>query len=258
MPGLPLQQFLPAEIFAFLMVFARLGTAFIMLPGFGETFVTPRVRVAIALAVTLVVTPIVQPGLPALPDSPLPLANILFTEIVVGMFIGMVSRLLVTTLDTAGTLISFQTGLSTAQAFNPALSQQGSIVGVFLALSGVLALFATGMHYLVIQALVDSYTLFKPGSPPLFGDMAILFAQLVSRSFLMALQIAVPFVVLGLVFNVLLGLISRLMPQVQIFFIGVPFQILGGVLLLVLTSSAVLTFFLSNYQDTFSAYLTPR
>jgi flagellar biosynthetic protein FliR len=258
MQGLPLQQFLPGEIFAFLVVFARLGSAFYLLPGFGETFISPRVRLAIALAVTLVVTPIVQPGLPPLPDGPLPMLTILFTEIVVGMFIGAVTRLLVTTLDTAGTFISFQTGLSTAQAFNPALSQQGTIIGAFLALAGVTALFATNMHYLVLQALVDSYTLFKPGSPPMFGDMSSLFAQLVSRSFLMALQIAMPFVVLGLVFNVLLGLISRLMPQIQIFFVGVPFQILGGVLVLVLTSSAVVTFFLSTFQDTLQAYMTPR
>ncbi|SRR5258708_2111511 len=255
--GLPLQQFVPGEIFAYLVVFARLGSAFSLLPGFGESFISPRIRLGIALAVSFVVTPVVRDALPALPDGIVPVLVILFTEVIVGVFIGLIARLLVTTLDTAGTLISFQTGLSAAQAFNPALSQTGTIVGAFLALAGVVALFATDMHYLVLRALIDSYTLFRPGTPPMFGDMALMFAQLVSRSFTMALQIAMPFIVLGLLFNTMLGLISRLMPQIQIFFVGVPIQLLGGILALGLTSSAVLTFFLSNFQDTLQAYLTP-
>ncbi|MBI3496795.1 MAG: flagellar type III secretion system protein FliR [Proteobacteria bacterium] len=256
--GVPLQQFVPGEIFAFIVVFARLGSTFTLLPGFGESFIPGRVRLGIALAVTFVVTPLVRPILPPLPDDMVRLLSILFTEVITGMFIGVVTRLLITTLDTAGTFISFQTGLSAAQAFNPALSQSGTIVGAFLALAGVVALFATDMHYLVLRALVDSYTLFRPGSPPMFGDMAFMFAQLVSQSFKMALQIAMPFVVLGLLFNVVLGLISRLMPQIQIFFVGIPVQLLGGVLILGLTSSAVVTFFLANFQDTLQAYLTPR
>jgi flagellar biosynthetic protein FliR len=201
---------------------------------------------------------VVRSSLPAPPDDVLPTLTVMFEEVVVGAFIGVVARLLVTTLDTAGTLISFQTGLSAATAFNPALSQSGTIIGVFLGLAGVVALFATDMHYMVLRALVDSYSLFHPGAPPMFGDMALLFAQLVGRSFTMALQIAMPFIVLGLVFNTILGLISRLMPQIQIFFVGVPFQLMGGILILVLTSSAAVTFFLSNFQDTMQAYLEPR
>jgi flagellar biosynthetic protein FliR len=255
---MPLQQFLPAELFVVLAVFARLGAAFSTLPAFGENFVPARIRLLIALGVTLVVAPIVRDGIPPQPGNPLDLAAFLLFEISVGFFFGMLARLLITALDTAGTIISFQVGLSAATVFNPGLAQQSTVTGTALSLAGITAVLVSDLHHLVIMGLVDTYTLFEPGVAPDYGGMTDLFARHVAESFRIGFQLAMPFVVVVLLFNVALGLTSRLIPQVQIFFVGVPIQLAGGMLMLMLTASAMLLWFLGYFQDSIQGFLKPK
>ena len=247
---MPLPQFLPAEIFAFLVVFARLGAAFVVLPGFGEAVVPARLRLMMALAITLIVLPIVRTSLPPMPDAIGALIAVMFTESAIGFFLGGMARLLVTTLDTAGMIISTQIGLSTATIFNPALQSTGTLPSVLLSLGGLVAILETNMHHVILEGLVDSYMLFKPTDPLPVGDFSDAVARLIATSFLVGLQIAMPFVVLSLLFTFALGLISRLMPTLQIFFVSVPLQLAGGMLIIVLAMSAMMTMFLTYFQET--------
>lgn len=255
---MPLPQFLPAEIFAFMAVFARLGAAFVVLPGFGEAVVPARLRLMMALAITLVVLPIVRGGLPPLPDTPGALVAVMFTESAIGFFLGGMARLLVTTLDTAGTIISVQIGLSTATIFNPALQSTGTLPSVLLSLGGLIAILETNLHHLLLEGLVDSYTLFRPTDPLPVGDFSDAVARLIASSFRVGLQIAMPFVVLSLLFTFALGLISRLMPTLQIFFVSVPLQLGGGMLIVVLAMSAMMTAFLTYFQETLTGLMGVR
>lgn len=255
---MPLPQFLPAEVFAFLAVFARLGAAFIVLPAFGEAVVPARIRLSLALAITLVVLPIVRGGLPPMPAGPGALVAFLFFESVVGFFIGGIARLLVTTLDTAGTIISVQIGLSTATIFNPALQTTGTLPSVLLSLGGLIAILETNLHHMLLEGLVDSYTLFKPAEAVQMGDLSDTVARMLSSSFRVGMQLAMPFVVLSLLFSFALGLISRLMPMLQVFFISVPLQLAGGMFILILALSAMLNWFLGYFQDSFIGFLEPR
>jgi len=254
---MPLAQFLPAEIFAFMAVFARLGAAFTLLPGFGEAAVPSRMRLMMALAISLVILPIVRPTLPPLPEATGELVAFLFVETAIGFFIGGMARLLLTTLDTAGTIISMQIGLSTATIFNPALQTSGTLPGVLLSLGGLVVIFETNLHHLVLEGLVDSYTLFAPGAVVPFGDFANTVARLLGSSFRVALQIAMPFVLLSLLFTFALGLISRLMPALQVFFVSVPLQLAGGMLILILAMTTMLMTFLGYFQDTLIGLLEP-
>lgn len=255
---MPLPQYLPAEIFAFMAVFARLGAAFVVLPGFGEAVVPARLRLMMALAITLVVLPIVRGGLPPLPDAPGALVAVMFTESAIGFFLGGMARLLVTTLDTAGTIISVQIGLSTATIFNPALQSTGTLPSVLLSLGGLIAILETNLHHLLLEGLVDSYTLFRPTDPLPVGDFSDAVARLIASSFRVGLQIAMPFVVLSLLFTFALGLISRLMPTLQIFFVSVPLQLGGGMLIIVLAMSAMMTAFLTYFQETLTGLMGVR
>ena len=247
---LSLPQFLPAEIFAFMAVFIRMGAAFVVLPGFGEAVVPARMRLMMALAITLVVVPIVRTTLPPMPSTPGTLVAFVFTESAIGFFLGGMARLLVTTLDTAGMIISTQIGLSTATIFNPALQSTGTLPSVLLSLGGLVAIFETNMHHLLLEGLVDSYTLFKPTDPLPVGDFSDSVARLIASSFKVGVQIALPFIVLSLLFTFALGLISRLMPTLQIFFVSVPLQLGGGMLIIVLAMSAMMTLFLTYFQET--------
>ena len=109
-----LDQLLPANIFAAFLVFARLGSALMLLPGFGEVYVAPRLRLVLALGLTLLATPAVAATLPPLPGEPIGLLLLLGGEIAVGLFLGSVARILLAALEVAGSVVSVQLGLSAA------------------------------------------------------------------------------------------------------------------------------------------------
>lgn len=255
---MPLPQFLPAELFAFLAVFTRLGAAFMVLPGFGEAVVPARIRLGMALAISLIVLPIVRGTLPPLPSGPGSLIAFLALESMIGFFIGGIARLLVTTLDTAGMLISTQIGLSSASILNPALQTTGSLQSVLLSLGGLIIILETNLHHMLLEGLVDSYTLFKPAEALSMGDFSDTMARTLSSSFRVGLQIAMPFIILSLLFTFALGLISRLMPMLQVFFVSVPLQLVGGMLIILITLSAMLNWFLVYFQETYIGFLQPK
>jgi flagellar biosynthetic protein FliR len=253
-----LQQILPAGLFAFLLVFARLGSAFILLPGIGEAFVPPRLRLAMALVVSLLLTPVVAGILPAMPAAAADLIAVVAGEIVIGLFIGTVARVLLSALQTAGMIIALETGLASALVTDPAGQQQGAIAGSFLFVFGVLLIFTTGLYRLTFEAIVDSYAMMAPGAPLLLGDIADTIALAVARSFAIALEISAPFVLVGLVVNLGLGLLARLLPQVQIFFVALPLQLLLGLATLSLGLAGGLLWFLDRYAGGLEQFLFPR
>jgi flagellar biosynthetic protein FliR len=101
---------------------------------------------------------------------------------------------------------------------------------------------------MVIAALHDSYRLFSPGEVPMVGDVAALVTRIVGGAFRVGIQLAAPFLVFGLVFNLSLGVLSRLMPQMQVFFVGMPLSIMIGFLILLLVVGAMMGGFLGYVQ----------
>ncbi|MBM3532608.1 MAG: flagellar biosynthetic protein FliR [Alphaproteobacteria bacterium] len=247
---MPLTQFLPAEIFAFMAVFTRLGAAFTVMPAFGEAVVPARMRLILALAITLVVVPVVRQTLPPLPSDTGSLVAFLFTESIIGFFLGGMARLLVTTMDLAGTVIAAQMGLSAANTFNPALQTSGTPPSILLSMGGLLAIIETNLHHMLLEGVVGSYALFRPTDPLPIGDLSDTVTRLVGSSFKIGLQIAMPFVVLSLLFTFALGLISRMMPALQIFFVSIPAQLVGGMLIMIVSFSAMMTAFLTYFHET--------
>lgn len=252
-----LQTLLPAEIFSYFLVFVRLGATLVVMPGFGETYVSPRIRLLAALAITVLLTPVLTDRLPALPASPLSLFLLIGGELLIGLFIGTVARLLMSALATGGAMLAFLSGLANAQLFNPMLSDQSALPAVFLSILGLLLIFATDTHHMMLMALLDGYMVFPPGDFPAFGDFADTLGRLLAESFRVGLQVASPFLMFGLVFYTGMGLMARLMLQMPIFFVALPAQILLGLFLMMATFPASLLWFLNYYQTTFSRLLLP-
>ena len=245
------------DVFAFMLVFTRLGSALLIMPGIGDGIVPPRIRLLLALLIAFSVTPVLSQGLPGMPDNVIVLFVLLFGEIVIGLLLGLLARLLVTALDVAGVIISFSISLANAQVFNPAMAAQGSLVGGLLTLLALVLIFVADLHHLMIMAIVDSYSLFPVGQLPPMGDAADMVARMVARSFLIGAQIAAPFIAIGLVFYLGMGLLARLMPQVQIFFIAIPMQIMLGMLIMAATLSAAMLYWMRQFQDTYAGLLAP-
>ncbi len=250
-----LQDLLPADIFAFFLVFARVGSAMMMMPGFGEQYVSPRFRLLLAGAVTLLITPALVASLPPMPESPLTLFVLLTGEIVIGIFFGTIGRVIMSSLHVAGTVMSFQSGLANALTFDPVSAQQAAMFALFLSVAGLLFVFATDLHHLMLEAMVMSYGLMIPGTVPQIDDMSQVMSRLVADAFVLGIQLSAPFIAVGLVFYLGVGLLARLMPQVQIFFIALPVQIFLGFLAFAFAVSAMLLWFAGRFRDLFMASL---
>jgi len=250
-------SFLPAYAAVFMLVFARIGTMVMLLPGLGEMSVPQRVRLMLALVLTAVLLPVHRGAYQVDLRSFSPVLTLLGQEIFIGLVVGITARLMISALQVAGFVIAQQLGLGFVTAIDPTQGQQGVLVGNFLTILGVTLIFATDLHHLVIGALNDSYALFRPGEIPLMGDVAALTTQTVALAFKIGIQLSAPFLVFGLLFNLGLGVLSRLMPQMQVFFVGLPLSILLGLLILLLVLGTLMTVFLGSV-DTILRQLAPH
>ncbi|PWR18575.1 flagellar biosynthetic protein FliR [Zavarzinia aquatilis] len=243
-----LDQLLPGGVFALALVFARIGTMVMVLPVFGEQYVQARIRLALALFLTVIILP--RAGtLPPLPAQPALLLPLIGGEVLVGLAIAGIARLAVSALHIAGTIIAVQSGLAAAQNVDPTQGTQSAVASNFLVMTGTTLIVVADLHHLLIGALVESYRLFPVAAAPPVGDFARLATGVIADTFTLAMQMSAPFLAFGVVFNVLLGLMNRLMPVMQVFFIAMPLQIPLAFLLLSLTMGFTLTLFADRFVD---------
>jgi flagellar biosynthetic protein FliR len=235
---------LPALAATFMLVFARIGTMVMLLPGLGEMSMPVRVRLTVALALTALFMPLHRNSYNIDLRDMGPVLMMLGHEILIGAILGLVARLSISALQVAGSVIAQQMGLGFVTAVDPSMGQQNVIVGNFLAMLGLTLIFATDLHYLVIAALNDSYRIFAPGTAIMVGDVAKLMTDTVAGAFKVGIQLSAPFLIFGLLFNLGLGVLSRLMPQMQVFFIGLPLSIMLGFLILLVVVGAMMSTFL--------------
>jgi len=240
-------SFLPALAAAFMLAFARIGAMVMLMPGLGETNIPVRVKLSIALLLTMIMLPLHRQAYQIDTQSLTPLLVLMLQEIFIGIVLGATARVTLGALQVAGSVIAQQMGLGFVTAVDPTQGQQGLLVGNFLTLLGVTLIFATDSHHLVIAALNDSYKIFGPGEMMSSGDVASLATRAFSTAFKIGLQLSAPFLVFGLVFNIGLGVLARLMPQMQVYFVGVPLSILFGFLIFALVITASMGAFLDYF-----------
>jgi len=219
---------LPVEVYGAGLVFARVGAMVMLLPGVGETVVPPRIRLAFAFLLALLLYPLVRSGLPPVPTELGGVFGQVIIELLIGLALGSIIKFFMATLIVTGEVVSLQTTLAFAQTTNPTQAQPAATVGSFLTVTALALVFSTDLHQLFIGAIAKSYVLFTPGRPPPVGDFVNLAIKMTGDTFSLGIQLAAPILVFGLVFNVAAGLIGRVMPQFQIFFAVTPLALLFG------------------------------
>lgn len=244
-----LDYFLISQISAFFFIFCRVGAAILSLPGFGESYVSTRVRLILALCLSLVLTPVLAAKMPLLPASPLLMFTLMTGEILIGLMIGVVTRLLLMVLHTAGNVIATQSSLAVAAAFDPTSANQSAILGNILGVMALAMLFALNLHHLMLAAIAQSYDVFAPGNFPSTGDMNTLVARMVGDCFRLGVMLAGPHIAYSLLFYFAGGLMSRLMPNFQIFYVMTSLQILMAVFLLLAILPMMFTLFTNFAQE---------
>jgi len=238
---------LPALAATFMLVFARVGAMVMLLPGFGESNIPVRVKLGIALLLTLIILPLHRAAYQVDLTSMSSLAVLMVHEIIIGIVLGATARVTLSALAVAGSVIAQQLGLGFVTAVDPTQGQQGLLIGNFLTILGMTLLFATDSHHLVIAALNESYRIFSPGELMPSGDVAALATRAFSAAFKIGMQLSAPFLVFGLVFNIGLGILARLMPAMQVYFVGVPLSIMVGFLIFALVLSGMMGTYLNYY-----------
>ena len=241
--------------FVFVLIFARMGSMIMAMPALGDGHVPARIRLVFALGLTLVMLPLVRDAYGAIPVTLGAVMLAMVSEIVIGVFLGLSARMLTAAIQIAGTAIAFQSGLAFAQNVDPTQGTQGAIVGTFLALLATTLIFALDLHFLLLAAVRDSYDLFAPGKILPFGDFGQMAVHIVSGTFRVGVQLAAPFLVFGLVFYMGLGVLSRLMPQLQVFFLAMPANIMFGFLLLMLLLSSMMLWYLDYFEQSMVRFL---
>lgn len=245
------------NLFAFLLVFARVGTALSLMPGYGSQQIAMRIRLSFAMAVSLIMTPPLMPYLPAEPGSVSVLFLLLGSEMLVGAFLGLVPRILMGALQTAGTVLAYTSSMANSFLMDPVAEQQSSILSSFLSTMAITMVFVTNTHHLMLTAIADSYSLFNPFDSPVVGDMADYIAHRVADSFRIGVQLASPLIVSAVSYYIGLGIMGRLMPQLPVFFFGLPIQITMQIYLLTVTITAMMLVFMGYFTDSLFAFTAP-
>lgn len=253
-----LQEIVAGNVYVFLLLFSRIGAAMMSLPGVGESSVPPRARLSIALLMSAISAPVLGPALPPMPAQPFQLAFLIITEIGFGLAFGLLARMAMSAMHVAGTVIAMQAGLSAATFFDPTQGAQNVLVSSMLVFFGVALVFATDLHLVVLQATYDSYTLFPPLRAPAFGDFADVATRMVDNGFALGIKLSAPFIVYGIIFNVALGLLNRLMPALQIFSIMQSPQIAMSLVVLGFSLTAVGLSFTAHFEEYMAQFLVPR
>jgi flagellar biosynthesis protein FliR len=243
-----LAHWLPAEIYRLALVFCRISAALMLLPGFGEHAVPVRVRVLTGLAAALCIAPLVGPA------GPVPgVWSIVFAvamEVTTGTLLGALSRILLSTLQTAGQIIGLNIGLSNGFVLG-AGNESAVVVSAALYTGGLAALFAMDGHHIGLRALAESYAMVPLGMPPPLGASAHAMTEMAARSFRLAMQLAMPFLALAMLFNLGMAGINRTMPAMPVFMIGAPALLMAGLQLLAITAPGLVGELLGAYADVF-------
>lgn len=231
---------LPALAFHAALVFCRMGAAVMLLPGLGEMEVPANLRLSLAVLLVFALTPALAPTLPALPTEVGPLALLVLAEVLVGLWIGLLARFLAMALAQAGQVIALMIGLASPLQGDQVLGGTVTAPARLLSLATASLFLATGLFEVPLRALATSYAVLPAGSGLPAGPAAEALATAAAALLLVAMQIAAPFVAAAVLFNVALGLVSRLAPQAQVFVVAAPVQIIGGFLLMMVLLPSML------------------
>jgi flagellar biosynthetic protein FliR len=237
------------QVWAAALVFSRVSTLIMLIPGIGEGYVPIRVRLSFALLLALCLGPIAAPSLPGLPAGVADTAGYIIKEALIGLMIGALMRLFIAALSTAGELISLQTTLAFAQTSNPLEATPATTISTFLTVMGVTLIFDTDLHRMFISAIAHSYSLFPPVKAIPLADAGTLAIQTVGKTFALGIQLAAPVIVFSLVFNIAAGLVGRVMPQFQIFFAATPLILLFGLSIFALSLGSIGLVWMRAYDD---------
>lgn len=250
------EQLVRLEVYHFLYAFSRVGSAFFMMPFLSSNFIPGRIRLLFVLAFSVLLTPLMADKIPDPPTTALELARQLISEVTVGVFMGIVPAIFMVAIDLVGINAAMATSFSNATVLDPQSATQTTVLSSFLSLIAVMVIVATNLHHLMIGAVLESYDLFSVGSALMTEDMKEFIAKALSLSFSCGFKIGAPFILMIVVLYTSMGIMSRLMPQLNIMFVIMPLQVYLGLALLMMSLPMIIWWFVHFVDDQMALWLT--
>lgn len=241
------------SVLALFLLFCRIGSCFMVLPGLASSRVSPTVRLFLSLAVTMAMLPVmwdtVYPRVTA--SDPGAMVVLIFSESLIGIMFGLIARLYVVGLQFAGVIIGTSMSMSMPGGVDILEDTSESALVAFITFSGLMVLFLLDFHQVVIRALVDSYSAMPLGTFVSGQKALITLTDTLSQIFMVMLRLGSPFLIFSVMFNFAVGLISKLAPAIPIYFIATPFSLMAGIFLMYLAIAAMLRLFADGFGPVF-------
>jgi flagellar biosynthesis protein FliR len=243
---------LPSWAFAFVLIMARVGAAMTLLPGLGEAEPPTMVRLGLSIGVTALLLPGIAPLVPPVPEAGLQAGFMIAAEVITGLWLGWLARLLALALPIAGQFISYMLGVANVLQPDPELGGEATPIARLFAIVAPVAILVTGLYRLPLAALAGSYRLIPAGTLLPAADSAETAVRAVAAAFTLAVRLASPFLLVAIVWHVAIGLLARLVPRLQVYFVAMPGQILGGIVLLAVLATSLLSAWQAAIQSGFA------
>jgi len=239
--------------FTLVLVLARVGATFALLPGLGESVIPAFVKAGLVLTLTILILPIIEPMLPPRPESEVTLGLMVLAELANGLWFGWLARILTTSLPLAGQFIADFAGLANVLQPSADLGAQTTVISRMYDVAVPVLILSTGLYRMLISALVGFYRLIPPGTLTWTADSTPTTVAVVGESFDLALRLAAPFILAAVAWHVAIGLIARLVPRLQVFFVALPGQIALGLLLLAAVATPMVGAWMEAMRADFGA-----
>lgn len=235
-----LDELIGQGAFGLMLVLARVAGAVMLLPGLGETGPPAVLRAGLALCLSLLLLPPLLPTLPPAPEAGLQAALMIAAEAFTGLWFGWLARLIALALPMAAQFIAYLLGLSSVLQPDPQLGPQSTALARLFDMAAPLIILSTGLYQMPLTALGGLYQLVPPGALLSAADTTQSAVEMVTRGFDLALRLSAPFVLAAVAWNLATGLVARLVPRLQVYFAALPGQLLGGFLMLLFLTGAVM------------------
>lgn len=236
------------QLTVLLLTFARVGTICMLMPGIGESYVPMNVRLGIAFGFSLIVSIAVRWRLPELSGFD-DVIMAMVSEIASGLIFGTAMRLFLAAPQIAGQMTSQLTSLSNIFASGAQLMEASSILGAWFVVGAILFIFVSGLHYLMIDAMAFSYNVIPLGGFPNMADAADALVNVFAGVFALGIQMAAPFILLSVIFNLGVGLTNRMLQSLPLYFVAMPISILGGMYVLAFAIGPILAAFRAAFSS---------
>lgn len=238
----------PDVVLSVFLLFCRIGGCLMLVPGFSSPRVPAQIRLFVAIAITLALTPLLLPNVintvsSSQPDS---LLLSIVAETLTGIFIGLLSRIFFLALQFMATAVASFVGYSGFPETAIEEAEPSPALASLITLTATVLFFVTDLHWEVLRGLVRSYAVI-PVNEPIANDLGLSrLADATSDAFVLALQISSPFIVYAFAIHMAFGIVNKLTPQIPVYFISLPFVILGGLILMTFVIGDFLLLFLDG------------